>query len=105
MDDAVVTAAVDVEAASADGPVRARLYRPPPVPMRSLVWVHGGAFASGDLDMPEAHRVATWFAQHGWEVLSVDYRLAPEPDIETGSTGTGGHPFPATHRDVFAAFD
>ncbi|WP_084124099.1 alpha/beta hydrolase [Demequina sp. NBRC 110054] len=96
---------LSVEAPGQDAPVRARLYRASASCERALVWVHGGAFAFGDLDMPEADATATWLAAHHWAVLSVDYRLAPEPDFETGRIGTGGHPFPAAHDDVIAAFD
>ena len=44
----------------------------------ALVWMHGGAFQFGDLDMIEAHGVAAEIA-HRWPgtVVSVDYRLAP----------------------------
>ena len=83
----------------------ARLYAPAGAATHALVWVHGGAFAWGDLDMPEADWVARWFAERGYEVLSVDYRLAPEPDLAARQIGPGGHPFPAAHRDVVAAFD
>jgi acetyl esterase/lipase len=53
------------------------------------VWAHGGGFAAGDLDMPEAHAVATALAARGIAVVSVDYRLvgpgcrypAPSDDV------------------------
>lgn len=57
------------------GPVEARLYSIPD-PVIGFVWVHGGAFAFGDLDMPEAHWVASAIAAHGVAVCSVDYRKA-----------------------------
>lgn len=42
-----------------------------------LVWAHGGGFATGDLDMLEAHLVsAELSARSGSTVVSVDYRLA-----------------------------
>jgi acetyl esterase len=37
------------------------------------VWVHGGAFIGGHLDMPEANWVALELAARGIPVLSVDY--------------------------------
>lgn len=44
-----------------------------------LVWLHGGGFTGGDLDMPEAHRVsAELAARAGAVVVSVGYRLATE---------------------------
>lgn len=96
---------LDVEAPAQDAPVRGRLYRPAGAPVAALVWAHGGGFAWGGLDMPEADAVAGWLAENGVLVFSVDYRLAPEPDVATSSIGRGGHPFPAAHRDVLAAFD
>ena len=62
-----------------DGPhgrlVPARLYRDAGAPAsgRALVWVHGGAFIGGYLDMPEANWVALELAARGIPVLSVDY--------------------------------
>lgn len=87
-----------------DPPVRARLYRAA-APQRGLVWLHGGAFCFGDLDMPEGDATSRWFAARGYEVLSVDYRLAPVPDFESVTIGTGGHPFPAAIDDIVTAFD
>ncbi|MET0954405.1 MAG: alpha/beta hydrolase [Cryobacterium sp.] len=65
-----------------------------------LVWLHGGAFAHGDLDMPEADWVAGQLAARGIGVVSVFYRLAPEPE-----SGRAGAPFPVPSDDVLAAFD
>ena len=70
---------VTVEAIDVPGPVGivdARRYRPRGAPSARLVWVHGGAFIAGDLDMPESHWVALELAAEGIEVLSVDYRKA-----------------------------
>ncbi|KJL47332.1 Lipase 2 [Microbacterium hydrocarbonoxydans] len=39
----------------------------------ALVWVHGGAFLGGHLDMPEANWVAMELASAGVPVLSIDY--------------------------------
>jgi acetyl esterase/lipase len=57
-----------------------------PVPVRvygegsggpAFVWIHGGAFMFGDLDMPEADRTSREVcARSGALVVSVDYRLA-----------------------------
>ncbi|BDZ64900.1 esterase [Agromyces mangrovi Wang et al. 2018] len=58
-----------------------------------LVWAHGGAFAFGDLDMPEADWVATRFADLDVPVVSVDYRLAGP-----------GTTFPAASDDVLVAW-
>ncbi|MGZ8804448.1 MAG: alpha/beta hydrolase [Microbacterium sp.] len=62
-----------------DGPhgrlVPARLYRDAAAAAsrRALVWVHGGAFIGGYLDMPESNWVALELAARGIPVVSVDY--------------------------------
>lgn len=57
-----------------------------------LVWFHGGGFVLGDLDT--ADQPARMLCRHGdLNVLSVDYRLAPE------------NPFPAAVEDAVAALD
>jgi len=58
-----------------------------------LVWLHGGGWVEGDLDLPEADGVARWIAARGVVVTSVDYRLA-----------VGGVHFPVPLDDVMAAF-
>jgi acetyl esterase len=57
------------------GPVPIRVYRDATaVPTgRALVWVHGGAFIGGHLDMPESNWVARELAARGIPVVSVDY--------------------------------
>ncbi|MGW2150716.1 alpha/beta fold hydrolase [Nonomuraea bangladeshensis] len=60
----------------------------PPVPVRvypategrggpGLVWMHGGAFIGGSLDMPESDAVCRALAANGITCVSVGYRLAP----------------------------
>ncbi|WP_417563432.1 alpha/beta hydrolase [Microbacterium sp.] len=67
----------DVEVAGPAGPVPARRYRDPSRPARiAFVWVHGGAWLGGDLDMPESNWVALELAAAGIPVLAVDYRKA-----------------------------
>ena len=62
-----------------DVPVRVYDARPagsaaPP----ALVWSHGGGWAAGDLDMPEAERVASAMASAiAGVAVSVDYTLVP----------------------------
>lgn len=59
------------------GTLPVRIYRPENGAGPGLVWAHGGGFAFGDLDMPEADDVARGLAERGIAVVSVDYRLAP----------------------------
>ena len=70
-------------------PADAATARPTP----GLVWAHGGGFAAGDLDMPEADWVARSLAARGVTVVSVDYRLVGD-----------GCRYPAPSDDVLAAW-
>ena len=86
-----VGAVRDIEIPGADGPLRARHYAPFAGANAPLtVYFHGGGFCIGDLDThDEACRLLCRYA--GVQVLSVEYRLAPE------------HPFPAALDDATAA--
>jgi acetyl esterase len=76
------------------GTVPGRLYMPTDRrPFAGFVWVHGGAFLFGDLDMPEANWVSLALASRGIATLSVDYRKA-----------VGANRFPAASNDVLAAW-
>ena len=57
------------------GPVPIRVYRDATAAPtgRALVWVHGGAFIGGNLDMPESNWVSRELAARGIPVGSVDY--------------------------------
>ncbi|WP_270353867.1 alpha/beta hydrolase [Microbacterium testaceum] len=70
----------------ADG-LALRLYRPRAAHRGTLVFAHGGGWVAGDLDNNDALCRAL-AATTGTQVLSVDYRLAPE------------HPFPAGLDDL-----
>jgi acetyl esterase len=77
------------------GPRPARLYIPTaclgPEPSPTLLFIHGGGHALGSLESHDG--ACRHLAEHaGVQVLSVDYRLAPE------------HPFPAGVEDCFAAY-
>ena len=78
------------------GPVPIRIYTParkPPAGAPALVWLHGGGFIGGDLDMREGDWTAREVcASAGAVVVSVDYRLA-----------TGGVCYPVPHDDTVAA--
>jgi acetyl esterase/lipase len=47
-----------------------------------LVWLHGGAFMFGTLEMPEADHVGRRLSESGVTVVSVDYTLAPLDALE-----------------------
>jgi acetyl esterase len=85
----------DLTVDGADGPLRARLYTPTSrlgaEPAPTLMFFHGGGWMYGDL---ESHDPACRFLaeQSGVQILSVDYRLAPE------------HKFPAAVEDCQAAY-
>jgi acetyl esterase len=88
---------------AADGLVRVYPAREPNG--TGLVWAHGGAFAFGDIDMPESDWVARQLAARGTTVVSVDYRLAPVPegwDAETPARP--GHHYPAASDDMLSAW-
>jgi len=70
----------------ADG-LALRLYRPRPGHRGTLVFAHGGGWVAGNLDNNDALCRALALAT-GTQVLSADYRLAPE------------HPFPAGLDDL-----
>jgi acetyl esterase/lipase len=99
-----------VEAQGPNGPVPIRIYGPgrqvvdgdrgsaagdaSGAGLPGLVWLHGGGFAGGTLDMREADQVARELADRtGGLVFSVDYRLARD----------GVH-FPVPHEDALAAW-
>ncbi|MFE5837571.1 alpha/beta hydrolase fold domain-containing protein [Arthrobacter sp. NPDC056493] len=65
-----------------------------------LVWVHGGGFMGGGLDMPEADAVARAIAHSGRHVRAVDYRLVPMINFR----GTF-RPKPSTNRYPEPLFD
>ncbi|TGD71290.1 alpha/beta hydrolase [Mangrovimicrobium sediminis] len=75
--------------ADADADVPVRRYRPQGDPLGVVLYCHSGGWVIGDLDTGDAlcRRLA---AGAGCEVVSVDYRLAPE------------HPCPAAQDDLWA---
>jgi acetyl esterase/lipase len=91
--------------AAADGLIRVYPAREPHG--AGLVWAHGGGFAGGDLDMPEADAVARSLASRGTTVLSVDYRLAPLPSEWADAMGVApraGTHYPAASDDIITAW-
>ncbi|MFK4762495.1 alpha/beta hydrolase [Microbacterium sp. ZW T5_45] len=89
------------------GPLRVRVYAPLTPAGPGLVWLHGGGFMGGDLDMPEGDWVARAFAERGIAVVSVDYSLAPVPHElaqPAGSSERGGVHHPVALDEVEHAF-
>jgi len=88
-----VESITDLEIDGAAGPLRARHYAPErPSGRPLLVFFHGGGWVVGDLDThDQICRLLCRYADV--QVLSVDYRLAPE------------HPFPAAVDDAIAAYE
>lgn len=75
------------------GDVDVRVHTPDGTPAAALVWVHGGGFVAGDLDMPESDAVARRLQDEGILVVAVGYRLA----------GPGTY-YPVPSDDVLAAW-
>jgi acetyl esterase/lipase len=85
-----VAAVRDIEIPSPAGAIPARVYKPVPDPVGTVVYYHGGGWVLGCLEEFDAVCQALAVAS-GARVVSVDYRLAPE------------HRFPAAIDDAFAA--
>ncbi len=85
----------DLQVDGAEGPLRARLYTPTERlgadASPTMLFIHGGGWIYGDLESHDP--VCRFLAEEsGVQVLSVDYRLAPE------------HRFPAAVEDCNAAY-
>lgn len=77
-------------AVSGGGAIRARIYQPVSPSGATIVYLHGGGWVLGGLEVGDAvsRRMAV---ASGAMVVSIDYRLAPE------------HPFPTPVDDAFEA--
>lgn len=84
----------DLRVPGAEGELPARLYTPTSrlgeESLPTLLFLHGGGFVYGGLDSHDG-AVRHLAEQSGVQVLSVEYRKAPE------------HPFPAGYQDALAA--
>lgn len=87
-------------------PVLVRDYRPrKPSELPPMLWVHGGGFAGGSIDMPESDAVARRLAGMGQVVRTVEYRLAPPiPDAGPFAPDESETRYPAAQDDVVRAF-
>ncbi len=74
------------------GDILVRRYTPLGETKATIVYFHGGGWVLGDLDTGDGI-CRRWAGWAGVEVLSVDYRLAPE------------HPFPKPLDDCFAGLE
>lgn len=87
----------DITVGGPHGPVPVRVYVPDNVAEQSdiaFIWLHGGGFIAGDLDMPEADEASRGIAtRSGAIVFSVDYRLCVD-----------GIHHPVPHDDCWAVF-
>ena len=83
----------DATLTGAAGAIRVRRYRPEglALPLPTLVFYHGGGFVVGSIESHDLPCRAL-AADARCQVISVDYRLAPE------------HPFPAGVTDAIHAF-
>ena len=94
--DAPPAPATEVREATAPGPhgpVPVRIYGPAGIPSSDapgLVWLHGGAFMGGDLDMREADQVAREIVVRAAAVVDTD-------------DNRGGVTYPVPHDDTVAA--
>jgi acetyl esterase len=97
---------VDDTVVGPHGEVPIRRYRPAgsAVAAPTLLWLHGGGFFAGDLDLPESHAVALALARRGVPVVTADYRLGPLPGMPwVGRRGPRGRRrWPVPHDDVVA---
>jgi acetyl esterase/lipase len=69
-----------------------------------LVWLHGGAFMFGTLEMPEADEVGRRLSAAGTTVVSVDYTLAPLDALEALGPVEPGEGMP-TAEEIQAELD
>src|SRR3546814_4462479 len=76
---------------AADFDFRVRVYHADAPSGSVLVWLHGGGFIFGTIDMPEADDVARGLSEHGITVVSVDYTLAPHDVLKEFPSLAGEH--------------
>ncbi|MCK9925347.1 alpha/beta hydrolase [Frankia sp. AgPm24] len=95
----------DVDVPVGDVRIRARLYGPTTAPSTTaLLWMHGGGFSGGSIDMPEGDAVSRAFARGGVTVLSVDYRRVPPLSRARRWRGAAAVRFPTPVLDCLAAW-
>ncbi len=69
---------------------------PPPI----MIYVHGGAWVTGDKTHNVDNKIS-WFNEMGWVLVSVNYRLTPEADgSDPADLDTNRVMFPTHNNDV-----
>ena len=76
---------------AADFDFRVRVYHADTPSGSVLVWLHGGGFIFGTIDMPEADEISRGLSEYGITVASVDYTLAPHDALKEFPSLAGGH--------------
>ncbi|MBL7487546.1 alpha/beta hydrolase fold domain-containing protein [Frankia sp. AgB1.9] len=95
----------EVAVSVGDASIRTRLYTPAGAPSTAaLLWMHGGGFSGGSIDMPEGDAVSRAFARAGVAVLSVDYRRVPPLSRVRRWRGAPAVRFPVPVLDCLAAW-
>jgi len=71
----------------------------PPV----MIYVHGGAWVTGDKTQNVADKI-TWFNELGWVLVSINYRLTPDPgDAGIADLDPGRVVYPVHNNDAARA--
>ncbi len=82
----------------------ARWYVPEAGADAALLWLHGGGFSGGSIDMAEGDAVARAVARGGVAVLNADYRLVAPWSRARRWRGAPAARFPAPLEDTTAAW-
>lgn len=77
---------------------RVRVYPAEEPDGTALVWMHGGAFMFGTVDMPEADEVGRRLSAQGTTVVSVDYTLAPMDAVSALPPPPADAPIPSPEQ-------
>ncbi|WP_217231507.1 alpha/beta hydrolase [Streptomyces anulatus] len=100
------TGVVAEDLVTGDTGVRLRVYRAAAADRRgeALLWIHGGGFVTGSLEMPESDAVCAAIADRGVTCVSVEYRLAPGFAKRRAQQAPGAVRFPLPLEDCEQAW-
>jgi acetyl esterase len=94
------------------GPIPVRRYAPSSAAATTstvpIVWVHGGGFFMGGLNLPESHATALSLARAGFPVITVAYRLARFSPLRLAGKAfpkVAGVHYPVPLDDVMAVIE